>query len=162
MSSLITFLDTCNFSSTKYPDISEAPKLELKCTRKNTRPKKKKELLNVNKRNNCPTYFLNYCNCSYWSFSALTSSYGFVRGIKMGLSKGTYSSPHTCGHSPLCSPNQRTQAQFLPSLGATLAPASANSTKEVAATGHPFSRELNCAHSQVENVPLQAKWQAAL
>lgn len=123
--------------------------------------KKKKELLNVNKRNNRPTYFLNYYNCSYWSFSALTSSYGFVRGINMGLFEGTYSSPHTCGHSPLCSPNQRTQAQFLPSVGATLAPASTNSTEKVT-IGHPFSRELNCAHSQVERVSQQAKWQAPL
>lgn len=42
MSSLVTFLDTYNFSSIKHPDISEAPKVEHKCTWKNTSPGEKK------------------------------------------------------------------------------------------------------------------------
>lgn len=41
MSSLVTFLDTYNFSSIKHPDISEAPKVEHKSTWKNTSPGKK-------------------------------------------------------------------------------------------------------------------------
>lgn len=84
-----------------------------------------------------------------------------LSGRKDRLFEGTNSSPHTCGHSPLFSPNQWTQAQFLPSLGATLASALANSTKEAAA-GYPFSWKLNGPQSQVQNVTLQANWQAPL
>lgn len=52
LSSLITFLDTYNFS-TKHPGISAALKLDLTCTQKNARWEK--ERLTLTEGNNCLT-----------------------------------------------------------------------------------------------------------
>lgn len=152
VSSPITFLDTHNFRSTKHTDISEAPKLELKCTRKNTR--RKRELVHLGKRNNCPTYFPNHYNCSNWRFSSWSPAIALERK-KVWLLEEMHSFLHTYGYSPLIPPHQCQSHEHnfcLLQEPLTLGrhhPPPTNANEEVT-TGHPFL-EQSCPQSQVEN-----------